>query len=293
MNLHQLRTFVGVYRAGSISRAAELLGIAQPAASAHIRALEGELGKPLFTRHARGVGPTAVADELARAVGSQLDGAEAAFERLRDRSRSIEGTVHMAGPPEFCGVRLPPVLAAFAETGIDIRLRLGGRDEIYRWLADEETDLAITASEPQGPALGHQVIAEERLLAVAAPRLAGQGGGAERLPWLAYDENLPLIRQLLAVWQPDLIDRLRLRLVVPSLTLLRDLAIEGAGATVLPDYLCADALARGELVTLSDAAASAANRLYLVWRLNALRQARVVFARDLIRRHLTIGSDRV
>lgn len=282
MNLHHLRTFMGVYRASSISKAANTLGIAQPAASAQLRSLEQELGKPLFTRHARGVRPTAVADELARAIGSRLDGAEAAFESLRSRSDSLVGTIHLAGPAEFMGSRMPAVLISLAIAGIDVRVRLGGRDAIYGWLAAGEIDIAITASEPDDAALGHEVVATERLLLVAAPRLDLSGPPESDWPWLAYDETLPLIRSVLNAFDPDLANGARARIVVPSLTILRELAIEGAGVTVLPDYLCEACLGSGRLVRVATGMPAPINALHLVWRKSALRHPRNVFARDRI-----------
>lgn len=47
-HLAQLRTFLEAYRKGSISKATIRVGLIQPAASAHIRALEAALGRPLF-----------------------------------------------------------------------------------------------------------------------------------------------------------------------------------------------------------------------------------------------------
>lgn len=286
MNLHHLRTFVAVWRSGSISKAAETLGIAQPAASAQIRSLETELGKPLFTRHARGVRSTPVADELARTIGGRLDGAEAAFERLRARSSLLEGIVHVAGPAEFVGARMLGIFTSLLDTGIDVRARLGGRDAIYAWLERGEIDLAITASEPADPALGHEVVFTERLLLVASPKLGLAGDPATAWPWLAYDEDLPLIRVLLRDLDPTLLSSASIRLTVPSLTLLRDLAIAGAGVTVMPDYLCRDALAEGRLSRVNPDLPVPANDLRLVWRREAMRHPRVVFARDRIRTEL-------
>ncbi len=50
--LLHLRMFLEIYRAGSLTRAAERLGITQPAASGHLATLEATLGKPLFLRQA-------------------------------------------------------------------------------------------------------------------------------------------------------------------------------------------------------------------------------------------------
>ena len=52
MNLNQLETFVHVAEHGSFSKAALVLGVAQPALSRQVRALEVELREPLFLRHA-------------------------------------------------------------------------------------------------------------------------------------------------------------------------------------------------------------------------------------------------
>ncbi|QIG44877.1 LysR family transcriptional regulator [Nocardioides anomalus] len=64
LSLHQLTCFLSVYEHGSLTRAAEELGYAQPSVSEQIRALEKTLGVQLFRRVGRGVVPTTVADTL-------------------------------------------------------------------------------------------------------------------------------------------------------------------------------------------------------------------------------------
>lgn len=58
MQLHQLRYFVAVTEAGSISRAAELLSVSQPSVSVAIKNLENELGGNLLKRNSRGISLT-------------------------------------------------------------------------------------------------------------------------------------------------------------------------------------------------------------------------------------------
>ena len=55
MTPRQLKYFVAISRAGSITGAADILKIAQPALSQHIASMEAEIGVPLLSRHARGV----------------------------------------------------------------------------------------------------------------------------------------------------------------------------------------------------------------------------------------------
>lgn len=115
-HLSHLRTFLEAYRSGSFSKAAELLGITQPAASQHIQSLETLVGKRLFIRQARGVTATEAADELARSVSPFIDGLE---EKLSSfRSGSVRGgTINLAGPPDFIHSRLGTVMAPLMKEG--------------------------------------------------------------------------------------------------------------------------------------------------------------------------------
>ncbi len=66
MDVRQLRYFVGVLEAKSLSKASVLLHVAQPALGVQIGNLERELGAKLLHRHSRGVAPTDVGERLAR-----------------------------------------------------------------------------------------------------------------------------------------------------------------------------------------------------------------------------------
>lgn len=64
MDLRQLRYFVEIAAAGSLREASARLHVAQPALTRHLRALEGELGIELCTRHARGIRLTPAGSRL-------------------------------------------------------------------------------------------------------------------------------------------------------------------------------------------------------------------------------------
>src|SRR5580704_2185125 len=68
-----LRTFVAIYRAGSVSGGAALRNLSQPAASQQLHALERRVGLPLFVRTPRGVEPTRRGRELHAQVADSLD----------------------------------------------------------------------------------------------------------------------------------------------------------------------------------------------------------------------------
>lgn len=285
-HLIYLRTFLDAYRAGSLTRAAQRLGITQPSASAHIAALEGMLGKPLFVRQARGVQPTPAADDLARQVAAELDAIEVTMMAARARSGQMTGTVHIVGPAEYLSARIGPALAPLVAEGLRLRIQTGNRERIYAALSEGHADLAVTASRPEGKDFGFAELGRERLLLVAAPEIAERAkarsvtaGFLCGLPSIAYDETLALVRPFFEhVFgkTPDM----RAVVTAPDLRILIGMATAGAGWTVLPDYLCADVLVSGALVQLVTAKPGPENSLFLVWNKTALRHPRVVHVRD-------------
>ena len=83
IDLNLLRLFDAVYRARSVSRAAEAMGLTQPAASHGLGRLRLLLKDALFTRAPGGVAPTPRAERLAVAVQSALGDARSGAQRIR------------------------------------------------------------------------------------------------------------------------------------------------------------------------------------------------------------------
>jgi DNA-binding transcriptional LysR family regulator len=284
--LPQLRTFLEAYRTGSITKAADRLHLTQPAASAHIKSLEVLIEKKLFTRHARGIKPTAIADDLARSIAPHLEQIETKFNGLRSRITSVAGTIHLAAPVEFLEARVLPAIASLLAHDIRVRIHLGGKERIYQLLNDGTVDLAITASEPQNKALDFTEIERETLVLVAATdwkqlHLISPFDPQQllNLPLIAYDEDLPLIQRYFAeVFQIQL--SIQAVVTVADLRIVRSLVLFGQGYTVLPKYLCTQQLQAKTLCLLHQTELYPSNNLYLVWHKANLRHPRVVYARD-------------
>ena len=284
--LDQLRTFLEAYRLGSITKAADRLYLTQPAASAHIKALEALIEKELFIRHARGVKPTAIADDLARSIAPHLEQIEVKFNAVRAKINNISGTIHLATPAEILDAQLLPAIIALLGYDLRIRIQLGGKERLYQLLNEGAIDLAVTASEPNNQALDFQQIERETLVLVAASDWAKQNLAKSfslqeliKLPLIAYDEDLPLIRRYFTeVFQSDI--NIQATITVPDLRIVRSLVSLGQGYTVLPQYLCEQQLQDGTFTLLHNPEQPPTNNLYLVWNKGSLRHPRVVFARD-------------
>lgn len=285
-DLSQLRTFVAAYRLGSLTKAAEQLGITQPAASGQIRALESQIKKPLFVRHARGIMPSAIAHDLARAISDHIDSIETAFSAVQSRATNIAGTIHIAGPGEYLSAKVLPLLAELMARDIRVRLHTGGKDRLYTMLDEGAIDLAITASCPDRRSLDYQQIESETLMLVATPewikRTLSDPLNVEQLlsaSMVAYDEDLPLIRQYFEQVF-DITLKVQAAATVADLRMVLKLVLIHQGYSVLPLYLCEPHLQQGTLSLIHSPQHPPTNGLYLVWNRGNLRHPRVAFAQQ-------------
>jgi len=146
------RTFLEVFRDGSLSGAARRLGLTQPTAGRHIDALEVALGLTLFTRSQRGLLPTPAAIELLPHVEAMAS-AQAAFLRVASgESREERGAVRITTSVVMGCEVLPAILASFCaeHPGIVPELVLSNRlvDLLRR-----DADIAVRMLRPKQEAL--------------------------------------------------------------------------------------------------------------------------------------------
>ena len=103
MDIRQLRYFTAIADEGSISRAAVRLGVAQPAISRSVAALEASVGVPLLIRHSRGVRLTPAGDSL-------LGHAETVIGALAEAERDLAAL--RTAPGGMVSIGMTPALAA-------------------------------------------------------------------------------------------------------------------------------------------------------------------------------------
>jgi DNA-binding transcriptional LysR family regulator len=295
MDLALLRTFVTVHRAGSFTRAAALLGLSQPAVTSQIRTLERQLGRPLFLRQARGVTPTTIGDELAHKAAPHLDALVEIAETGLDDESSVR-TLHLAGPPEFTAERALPALTELAgDDGQPLALRasFGTAEEVLEGLAAGHHDLAISAARPRGALLTATPLCDEEHVLVGSPRQAEMidaqrprrpGASAlENLPVVEVHESLPFVSRY---WASVFDSRPAASgtVIVPDLRAVLACAIAGAGLAVLPRYLCAAALERGDVVALHEPAVPPLRTYVLVVRTGTLAMPHIARAHEWLLR---------
>ncbi|GAA2824357.1 LysR family transcriptional regulator [Nonomuraea rubra] len=272
LSLDLLRTFLAVHRTGSITAAAQTLGLSQPAVTAQVKTLEATLDRPLFDRLPRGVAPTPAADELARRVAPGLD----ALDEVVASELPSGEAVHLGGPAEFLSEVVMPMLAPLVRDGLRLRVTLGLSDDLLNDLAAGRLDLVLSTIRPRLRGVQADPVYDEEFLLVAAP-----GAGPSPEPLVAYAEDLPIVRRY---WRTVYGRRpsMAAQVVMPDLRGVLSAVRAGMGVSVLPAYLCRRDLAAGTLVTLAEPEEAPINTGYLAVRSGA--QARPAVAR--VREHL-------
>lgn len=289
--LPQLQTFLAIYRLGSVTAAAQQLHLSQPTVSAHLRALEAELGRPLFVRLARGVSATPPGHALARDVAPHLD----ALEGVRGGfgADGAEATVHLGGPSDLIAAAALPSLAPLLAQRIRVLVRTGIAEPLLEALAADELDLVLATRRGTERRLRFETLFDESLVLVAGrawrarldPAAVGQdpGTGLGGVPLVAYDEELPILREYWRECFGLALERTA-ALVVPDLRAVCGAVAAGAGISVVPRYLAADGLARGELLELHRPETPPRTTISLAYRPGALRRPGVDAVRHTLLR---------
>lgn len=134
MDWDKLKTFHAAAQTGSLTKAAEMLGLSQSAVSRQIAALEDDLGISLFHRHARGLIRTEPGNLLFEAAKEIAAKAAIAQARVQDARDEPSGELKVTAPTALGAIWLAPRLAGFHVQYPQIRIRL--------MLNDYELDLA-------------------------------------------------------------------------------------------------------------------------------------------------------
>jgi DNA-binding transcriptional LysR family regulator len=165
VDLRTLRYFIAVLEAGSLSRAAGTLYIAQPALTAQIKKLEAELGAQLFERSYAGVTPTPAGLQLYEDARRLLSDAEAARERIRRLPQGPEGSVTVAVPFLLASLLMGPVLAALRQA--HPRIRVFVLDDlslmVKKAMLDRRADIGILVDTPAVEGLHCRPLAREAM----------------------------------------------------------------------------------------------------------------------------------
>jgi LysR family nitrogen assimilation transcriptional regulator len=146
MDFRQLRYFLGIVEAGSISAAAAQLHVAQPALSQQLARLEAELGTALLVRGPRGVMPTAAGEALRDHARILLRDLERASEAVRaEAGGPVRGSVTIGLPTTVAMALTLPLLRTMRDRhpGISLHLAESQSGHLLDWLHQGKADVIV------------------------------------------------------------------------------------------------------------------------------------------------------
>ena len=191
LDLDQLRTFLVVLDAGSLTAAAPRVFLSQSAVSEQMRKLEESAGQSLLSRSKAGVLPTAAGDRL-RLHAEQLVGL--ADEALRDlRGESLQGELRLAVTDYFRPGELSRLLARLAQGHPRMRLNVSIKksSEVEALHARGEIDIGLSMQVAGSAPRQTKALRREGLAWMAAPEWERLPRG-EPLPLLALPDDCSL-----------------------------------------------------------------------------------------------------
>ncbi|MFC0407296.1 LysR family transcriptional regulator [Roseomonas elaeocarpi] len=256
-DLTDLRLFLHVAEAGSITAGAARAGLALASASARVRGMEDQAGVPLLDRNRRGVAPTAAGRTLlrhARLVTAQV-------ERMRgemgEYAGGLKGHVRVLANTAAVAEFLPEILAGFLRANPNVDVELGERPspEVARAVAEEEADVGIAAAHADFSGLEVLPFRRDRLVLIAPPDHALAGRGritfAEALAseFVGFQDNSALGGHL-AGHAARAGGRMRTRVRVGGLDTTCRMVALGAGVAVIPEAAARRWNTRGELAVV-------------------------------------------
>ena len=145
MELRQLEHFVAVAEELHFTRAAARVHVVQSSLSASIKALERELGEPLFVRDNRRVTLTQAGRALLPSARSSLAAVDAGRDAVAGLRGVLRGQLHVGAIQTLGVIDLPALLASFrtAHPGVTFRLTHGAAGDLAGAVADGELDIAF------------------------------------------------------------------------------------------------------------------------------------------------------
>ena len=250
----RMRLLVEIGRRGTLSAAAEAVGIGQPSASQHLRLLEAAAGQRLVERNGRGSRLTDAGAVLAAHAAQALASLDRADEELAALSGLETGTIHVGASTAPGVYLLPDTLGCFRRDhpGITVEVEIGSSGEILGRLLAGRLQLAIVGAEEADRRVELVPFLDDELVGIARPGLLPLDDGY--LPKNGLQGSLFLCREPGSSTRA-LVERAlaaggvetRGRWELGSSEAIKRAAREGLGIAFLSRYAVAEEVERGEL----------------------------------------------
>lgn len=245
MDLNALADFTLVATHGGFGRASRASRRSKATLSRRVADLEEQLGVRLIERGTKGLELTEAGQRLLSRTEGPMSEVADAFASALEETGKVRGQLRIASPLLFSQLAMGRLCAEFRALYPEVLVEVVAEDRVVD-LVDERFDVAIRPNPRMDTALVGRCFAKDRLVVVAAPSIPMPAVGETPTEVAAVVTSLTSASD----WVIDggLIVTPRPVLRLSSLQMVRDAAIAGAGAALLPQSIVWNRLTRGELV---------------------------------------------
>ncbi len=253
LTLHQLEVFTVVAEEMSVGRAAERLVVTQPAVSASLASLQREVGVALIEREGRGIALTDAGRAMFKYAQLVLGLIDEAMEATKAADDAMVRPIRIGATSSLVSHVVAPILTQLRERDPDLQfaLEIGNRTQVWRQLANHETDLALSTQPPSTQAFVSLATMPNSFVLVGRPGLVWSGRLAETT-WLVREDGA-----VARAASDEVLARLGIEpttMIIHSDDAIRGSIEAGLGIGVLPHDVVGEALRQRQLVTIPTSA---------------------------------------
>jgi DNA-binding transcriptional LysR family regulator len=280
LNFEWLRTFKAIYERGTLSAAAQELYISQPGVSLHLNSLEAFTGYKLFDRSARRMVPTEKGKIFYNWVLEPLKKLEAAEQHFHRRSQAERPSISLGMCFETFQYTLEEHIASLP---FNLIIKFGEYPQMQHDLDNGLLDLIVTPQKGNQQNLAYKAFSKERIVLIAGgntpvqplQQLLAQGNIAaagEYLKQQLWYSTAADMEHLKNFWlknfgeHPDF----RPNYIVPNISSIIRCLSGGEGFSIVPDFLCSEAINTGKVALVWQGNQPLENTLYFGTRKNTV-----------------------
>ncbi len=284
-NLEWLRTFKAIYETGTLSAAAQELFISQPGVSLHLNSLEAYTGSKLFDRSARKMVPTEKGKIFYNFIIDPLTKLENGEQHFHKRSQEERVTISVGMCFETFQYTLEEHIT---ELPFNLIIKFGEYPQMQHDLDNGLLDLIITPQKGNQQNILYEPFSKERIVLIAGNK-TDTSELEELMKKAQISEAADLLKQQL--WYSTAADMDHLRnfwtknfgehpdfspnYIVPNISSIIRCLSDNTGFSIVPDFLCSDALANKKIKIVWEGQNLVENTLYFGTRKKTMYQEEI------------------
>jgi DNA-binding transcriptional LysR family regulator len=291
LNLEWLRTFKAIYETGTLSAAAQELFISQPGVSLHLNSLEAYTGHKLFDRSPRKMVPTEKGKVLYNFVLDPLRKLEAVEQHFHKSSKSERPTISVGMCFETFQYTLEEHIASLP---FNLIIKFGEYPQMQQDLDNGLLDLIVTPQQGQQQNLQYLPFSKERIVLIAGnqtdtqqlrdllndPKKANAANWLKQQIWYSTAADMEHLKNF---WlknfeqHPDF----RPNYIVPNICSIIRCLSDGEGFSIVPHFLCVEAMESGKIELVWEGSSLLENTLYFGTRKKTIYQKEIAQLQEL------------